>query len=59
MKLKTKTINEIADMICGNYDEDEAESYFVYRSSSFLTAFFEDCDLPYVHDGSTRKWLGS
>ena len=54
MKLKTKTINEIADMICGNFDQDE--SFFVYRSSSYLSEFFEDCDLPYVHNGSTRKW---
>lgn len=54
MKLKTKTINELADMICGNYNHDE--SFFVYRSSSYLSEFFENCDLPYVHDGSTRKW---
>ena len=37
MKLKTKTINEIADMICGNFDQDE--SFFVYRSSSYLSEF--------------------
>ncbi len=56
MKLKTKTINEIADMICGNFDHNE--SFFVYRSSSYLTEFFEDCDLPYTHDGSTRRrWV--
>lgn len=51
MKLRNKTINEIADMICG----DESE-YFIYRSSSYLTKFFEECGLNYVHDGSTRKW---
>jgi hypothetical protein len=28
--------------------------YFPYRSSSNITRFFEDCDLDYVHDGSTR-----
>ena len=54
MKLRRKTINEIADMICGNFEEPQ--TYFVYRSSSFLTEFFEDCDLEYFHDGSTRKW---
>lgn len=54
MKLKKKSINEIADMICGNFEI--APSYFVYRSSSCLTEFFEECELPYVHDGSTRKW---
>lgn len=41
-------------MVCGNVD------YFPYRSSSFISEFFEDCDLPYVHDGSTRwAWVAS
>ena len=44
--------HEIADMICGNESE-----YFKYRSSSYLSEFFEECDMEqYVHDGSTRKW---
>ncbi len=42
-------------MICG---DDEARQYFPYRSSSRLTEFFEDCDLEYVHYGSTRwRWV--
>ena len=54
MKLRKKTINEIADMICGN---DESK-HFTYRSSIYLTKFFEECGLDYVHDGSTRKrWV--
>ncbi len=54
-KFKRKTLNEIADMICGNFDQDK--SYFVYRSSSYLTEFFEDCGFDcFIHDGSTRKW---
>ena len=54
-KFKRKTLNEIADMICGNFEQDK--SYFVYRSSSYLTEFFEDCEFDcFVHDGSTRKW---
>lgn len=44
----------IADMICGNYKAEE--SLFVYRSSSYLTQFFQDCDTDYVHDGSTRNY---
>ena len=49
---RKRTVHEIADMICGNESE-----YFKYRSSSYLSEFFEDCDLEqYVHDGSTRKW---
>ena len=37
-------------MITGDVD------YFPYRSSSYITQFFEDCDLDFVHDGSTR-WV--
>ena len=39
-------------MICGNTPFNS----FPYRTSSYLTRFFEDIDLPYVHDGSTRSW---
>lgn len=44
----------IADMICGNFKAEE--SFFVYRSSSYLTRFFQDCDTEYAHDGSTRNY---
>jgi len=31
-----------------------------YRSSSYITDFFQDCDADYVHDGSTRNyWVAS
>ncbi|WP_299716879.1 phage terminase small subunit P27 family [Tardiphaga sp.] len=39
-------------MICGNFDA--ATSNLVYRSSSYITRFFEDCELDLRHDGSTR-----
>ena len=49
---RKRTIHEIADMICGNESD-----FFPYRSSSYLSQFFEYCDMErYVHDGSTRKW---
>jgi hypothetical protein len=41
-------------MICGNFDAEK--SFFVYRSSSYLTEFFQDCGTDHVHGGSTRKW---
>jgi len=41
-------------MICGNFKEEE--SFFCYRSMSFLTEFFQDCDTNYTHDGSTRNY---
>jgi hypothetical protein len=36
-------------MICGNFKPEE--SFFRYRSSSYLTEFFEDCETDYRHDG--------
>jgi hypothetical protein len=52
MKWKNRNLRELADMICGNAD------HFRYRSSSYITEFFEDCDLDYAHDGSTRwAWV--
>ena len=53
---KERTLRQIADMICGNFDT--VTSVFPYRSSSILTEFFEDCDTDYRHDGSTRNaWV--
>jgi hypothetical protein len=57
MVFKQRTLAQIADLICGNSKEDQ-ESFFPYRSSSFLTEFFRDCDTDYEHDGSTRnRWV--
>lgn len=54
MKFKKRTLMQIADMICGNFKDEE--SFFRYRSSSYLTEFFQDCDTDYGHDGSTRNY---
>ena len=57
MDFKRRTLMQIADIICGNFKQDE--SFFRYRSSSYLTEFFQDCDTDYEHDGSTRNyWVG-
>jgi len=48
MQFKSRNIREIAEMIIGD------NKLFPYKSSSYITRFFEDCDLDYVHDGSTR-----
>lgn len=50
MKLHISVVNQLANMICGNTPFTE----FPYRSSSYLTKFFQDIDLDYRHDGSTR-----
>jgi len=58
MQFKERTLTQIADMICGNFNA--AETFFLYRSSSYLTAFFRDCDTDYCHDGSTRShWVAA
>lgn len=42
---------ELAEFICG-----EANNSFPYRSSYFLTKFFNDLGLNYSHDGTTRRY---
>jgi hypothetical protein len=54
MEFKKRTLMQIADMICGNFKVEE--SFFRYRSSSYLTEFFEDCGTDHKHDGSTRNY---
>jgi hypothetical protein len=48
MKFKSRNLREIAEMVIGD------SQHFPYRSSSYITRFFEECDLDFVHDGSTR-----
>ncbi len=58
MKLSLGTLDRLAEMICGSHGTGGTYGWkdFPYRSSSYLTEFFRRCDLPYAHDGSTRKW---
>lgn len=54
MKWKQRNLRELANQICGDRDL----LFFKYRSSTYLTEFFQDCGLDYVHDGSTRSiWV--
>lgn len=51
MKFKPRNLRSIAEMVIGDAD------YFPYRSSSYITQFFEECGLDFIHDGSTRwRW---
>jgi hypothetical protein len=50
MNFKKRNLRAIAQMVVGDVD------YFPYRSTSRITQFFEECDLDFVHDGSTR-WV--
>lgn len=54
MKIGAAGLIKLSEMICG----DDPFRSFPYRSSSFLTRFFVDLDLDYVHDGTTRRvWV--
>lgn len=54
MKIGAAGLMKLAEMICG----DDPFRSFPYRSSSYLTRFFVDLDLDYIHDGSTRRvWV--
>jgi hypothetical protein len=55
VEFKRRTLKQIAELICGNHEIYE-ESFFPYRSSSYLTEFFADIETDYEHDGSTRAW---
>lgn len=48
MKWKPRNLRELARMVVGDAE------HFTYRSSKFITEFFEDCELEFVHTGETR-----
>jgi hypothetical protein len=50
--LDEATLDSLADFVCG----DEADKYPAYRSSLYLTRFFQSVGINASHDGTTRKW---
>src|SRR5689334_7371598 len=48
MKFKSRNLRALAEMVIGD------NTKFRYRSSSYITQFFEECDIEFAHDGSTR-----
>jgi hypothetical protein len=50
MKLHERVLESLAEMVIGN------NPLFPYRSSSYMTEYFQRCGLPLTHDGTTRKW---
>lgn len=50
MQFKPRNLRPIAEMVVGNLDH----KWFCYRSSSYITRFFEECELNYAHDGTSR-----
>lgn len=60
MRLSSRTIADLAEMICGSSGSVDGYRWtnFPYRSSSQLTRFFRNCDLDYKHTGGTRSdWV--
>jgi hypothetical protein len=49
--MDTVTKRRIAEFICG----DDTAVYPIYRSSTYLTRFFQDIGINAVHDGSSRN----
>lgn len=48
MKFKDRNLRGLAEAVIGDAPN------FPYRSSSYITRFFEECDMDYTHDGTTR-----
>jgi hypothetical protein len=64
MKFRRRNLGALGDLICGNLgsrspEGDEEPAYFPYRSSTFITEFFDDLDMEWVHDGSTLNSPGA
>jgi hypothetical protein len=48
MKWKPRNLPELAGTVVGDVE------HLPYRSSKYITEFFEDCELEFVHAGGTR-----
>lgn len=63
MQFKRRNLEALADLIVGNAGRDDAENedeakYFPYRSSMYITEFFQELETEYQQDGSTRhRWV--
>lgn len=63
MKFKRRNLEALGALVVGNVGRDDAENeeearYFPYRSSTYITEFFQDLDTDHQHDGSTRhRWV--
>ena len=51
MRLHPVVVRGLADMVVGDH------ALFPYRSSYYISQFFEQCGLPFRHDGTSRaRW---
>lgn len=61
MKFKRKTLELLGDLVVGNPGFDppgpnQEPKYFPYRSSKYISEFFEELGTDHRHDGTTRNW---
>lgn len=61
MKFKRKTLELLGDLVVGNPGFDppgpnQVPKYFPYRSSMYISEFFEELGTYHRHDGTTRNW---
>jgi hypothetical protein len=63
LRFRRRNLEALGDLICGNLGSDDPASggqpkYFPYRSSIYITEFFQELDTNWTHDGSTRhRWV--
>lgn len=63
MRFKRRNLEALGGLICGNPGSSDPQAggepkYFPYRSSMYITEFFQDLDTEWTHDGSTRhRWV--
>ncbi len=63
MRFRRRNSEALGELICGNLGSDDPKSggdprYFPYRSSTYITEFFQELDTEWTHDGSTRhRWV--
>jgi hypothetical protein len=67
MKFRRRNSEALGDLVCGNLGSNDPDyerapgvepKYFPYRSSSYITEFFQELDTDWTHDGSTRnRWV--
>lgn len=65
MKFKRRSLEALGELICGNLGSDDPSSglepkFFPYRSSMYITEFFQELNTDWEHDGSTRhRWVAN
>ena len=63
VKVRRRNLEALGNLVVGNLGRDDAQNvdevrYFPYRSSMYITEFFQELETEYQHDGSPRhRWV--